>query len=202
MEAEVPGTLVALGEWSQRALFPLSKPDALDAGSVTLKSTVLLLDGVWRRETRVTLQPGSGGSEEAGGTDYPHDYPLDLGATASGTTITVGGQGALVRVTFFGAASDPYVVIGSNTYGIECSLGSGERAVIDPLRRREVGGSVYSVGRFGEVTNLFASRLRGAEGSGTYCFERLPAGELRVAWPQSMGVWLDIIEERGALPWS
>ena len=90
----------------------------------------------------------------------------------------------------------------SNRFGVNASAETGERIVIDPLGRHTVGSSVYKVGAFGERTNLFDSRVRGTEGSGSYVFATMPAGSLSVAWPQEFGVTLDTIEERGSLPWN
>ena len=74
--------------------------------------------------------------------------------------------------------------------------------MVDPLGRGGVGTSVYMIEEDGSVSNLYDARRRGAEGSGSYIFERMPAGAITVAWPQSFGVDVVTIEERGALSWS
>lgn len=166
--------------------------------------TFVTADPMWRRHTTVHLLPESGTEVVTTGLDYPHDYPFDYagGAASSVDSVTVGAGGALARITFFGACSHPYVRIGSNVYGVDAAAEAGERIVVDPTKRRVVGGSVYKVGVYGERTNLYAYRRRGASGSGSYIFEQLPPGELPVSWPQAYGVDIDVIEERLEPQWS
>lgn len=195
--------LIAWDEWEQRALVMGVTLDDLAHKSVKLSFTVLLLDGVWRKVTEIHLEPGSGGSETTTGLDYPTDFEFDFAGTSINQEISsLQSGGCKVGVIFFGACTNPYVRIGSYTYGVNATAAAGERIVIDPTMRHTVGKSIYKVGQFGEITNLYDARRRGAENSGLYVFQPLEAGTYQVSWPQTYGVTLRLIEERGVLPWN
>lgn len=171
--------------------------------SVTFYAT----DPVWRRTTTYHMLPSTGTTTEDSldyPTDYPHDYGGMIGTYGSRTIMSEGV--CSIGVTFFGPCANPYCRVASssltNTYGVDSSADSGERIVIDPLGKKVVGGSVYLVSSYGELTNLFDKRRSGVEGSGSYVFQRLPGGEMRVSWPQSYGIDVSVIEERTALPWT
>lgn len=144
--------------------------------------------------------------------DYPFDYGFDYAGTGmpaqAAATFEV-PTACAVRLTFFGPCVGPYASVTSdgpsgtmtNRYGVDSTAAEGERIVVDPLGVRTVGGSVYKVGTYGQRTNLFDKRVRGAEGSGTYAFQRLPAGTLSVTWPRTCALDVETIEERGSLPW-
>ena len=197
------GGVLHSGKWSQRAIVTGATVKKLKGGAVEVQFAIRLLDGFWQRVTKFALTPGSADDSTTTGLDYPTDFPFDYAGTSRSNQIaSVSSGGCSVRVTFFGPCVNPYVRIGSNVYAVNYTAGTGERIVIDPTKRRVVGGSIYLVGAFGEKTNLYDRRQRGTEGSGSYVFQRLPSGNLPVSWPQSYGVTLELIEERGALPWS
>lgn len=161
---------------------------------------------VWRRHTTAHLLPATG-TASGESLDYPHDHEFDYDSSGQSGTLPLSTDGGfLVGLTFFGPCQSPYVRLSSagfgNVYGVDATAFAGERIVIDPLGRRKPGGAVYKVGVDGERTNLYASRRTGASGSGSYVFERAPAGRLYVTWPQAFGVDVDVIEERGVLPWT
>lgn len=146
---------------------------------------------------RISSYRGARGTcEDSGGFDFAEDLAASRLEVAT-------KAGALARITFFGPCANPYVVIAGNVYGVTgASASFGEQIVIDPLGIRTPGAAVYHVGKYGETTNLYAKRRRGVEGSGSYAFERLPYGESYASWPQSFGVDIEVIEERGTPPWS
>lgn len=195
--------LTAFSDWKQSSIVVAEKLEAIGPDSVILECTALLLDGVWRKTTVIHLEPGAGSTPLDTGLDYPTDFEFDYHGTSPSSEIrTLSSGGCMVGITFFGSCSNPYVRIGANIYGVNASAAAGERIVIDPTKRHTVGRSVYRVGQFGEITNLYDSRRRGTEGSGTYIFQSLEAGTYDVSWPQSYGVDIALIEERGVLPWS
>lgn len=183
-----------------------------DAGGALCKLTLFSIDPTWRRITRHTLVAESGTDTSTTGLDYPTDYQFDYAGTSRGSSMQQfrADVPCSVRVTFYGPCTNPYVQVTStagrsttsNYYGVDASADAGERIVIDPMGRRSVGSSVYKVGAYGERTNLFDSRRRGVEGSGSYIFATMPAGDLMVSWPQGYAVDVETIEERGSLPWS
>lgn len=144
----------------------------------------------------LSYEGARGACEDSGGFDFAADFIASRLEVAT-------KAGALARITFFGPCANPYVVIAGNVYGVTgVSATFGERIVIDPLGIRTPGAAVYHVGKYGETTNLYSKRRRGVEGSGSYVFERLPYGESYASWPQSFGVDIEVIEERGTPPWS
>lgn len=185
----------------------------MDNGRVILVTlTLYATDPTWRRITKHSLVAESGTDTSTTGLDYPTDYEFDYAGTSRGSSMQQfrADVPCSVRVTFFGPCQNPYVQVtsasgkntSSNYYGVDSSADAGERIVIDPMGRRSVGSSVYKVGAYGERTNLFDSRRRGVEGSGSYVFATMPAGDLMVSWPQGYAVDVETIEERGSLPWS
>ncbi|WP_028263943.1 hypothetical protein [Atopobium fossor] len=196
------GELIACGDWKQRAYITGFDTSKVDGDYVEGKLTVVLLDGVWRKTKVHELLSRSGDQTSEYGLNYPHDYPFDFAYTQIGTNITFGTD-ALVRITFWGACKNPYIQIGTNIYAVEnVDVPSGARLVVDPTRIGEIGHSIELIGEFGQSENKFANRRRGAKGSGSYIFERVPRGPQTIAWGQSYGVTLEEIQERSEPPWS
>lgn len=205
------GTLVVNG-WSLRCVIKTGKGIRSSGGRVSMSLSIVATDPTWRRITKHSLVAESGTDTNTTGLDYPTDYEFDYAGTSRGSSMQQfrADVPCSVRVTFFGPCQNPYVQVtsasgkntSSNYYGVDASADAGERIVIDPMGRRSVGSSVYKVGAYGERTNLFDSRRRGVEGSGSYVFATMPAGDLMVSWPQGYAVDVETIEERGSLPWS
>lgn len=170
------------------------------------------VDPTWRRIIKYSFVPNSAsdGSGVLSGLDMPFDFEFDFAGSAMSSAMELLELSvkSVARITFFGACSNPYVRISSpdgalnNVYGVNAEVDFGERVVIDPLGRKTVGGSVYKIDASGRRTNLYNNRMRGIAGSGSYVFESLPPCSLFVSWPQSFGVDIETIEERGSLPWN
>lgn len=215
----VEGTLAA-GEgedrWELRCGIMSGDLIGASPGAVAYKLTLHAVEPVWRRTRTHVLLPwaGSGSGSATTGLDLGADMPFDLAGTIRDTasrTFDIGAE-CLVGLRFYGPCANPYATVTSddgaggsksNVYGVNATCEhEGDRIVVDPLGRGGIGTSVYMVEADGSTSNLYDSRRRGAEGSGSYIFERMPAGAITVAWPQSFGVDVVTIEERGALPWS
>lgn len=197
------GTLEDENGWVARCISNGLSIKRYVGDAFTLQIPLLFPDGCWRRSVVKHLRANTGTVHQSSGKDYPHDYGFDYQADSRSTTVEVSGAyGALLGITFFGACSNPYVSIAGNRYGVNADVDAYGRIVVDPLGRKKIGGSVFSVDRYGNKTNLYANRLRGYEGSGTYIFQRLKPGEHVVSWPQSISVDLEIIEERGTPSWN
>lgn len=197
-----PGRLISPNGWMQQAFVTKTTPSDIFLGSVIAKLTVVLLDGVWRKEVKHVLKPDTQALISGSGLDYPHDFDFDLGGSIPGKDMEF-IRDSKVRITFFGPCQDPYVRIGSNLYGVKgVTVAAGERVVIDPTLVGEYGRAIRLVGTYGTERNLFSKRIRGAKGSGSYAFEPVAGGYLPVSWPQTYGIDIDEIRERGGLPWS
>lgn len=205
VEMGKPGTLSS-GGWSQRAYVTKAKlSDVYRGGSCAATLTVVLLDGVWRRETTYQLLPNSGREMNNETIDYPHDYGHDYGTSSvSGVAIDVPGLTPCdLRLRVYGHAVSPYVRIGGNIYQVNVTVPEGAILTVDTTRKGSMqGDSVTLRGLYGDVTDVFSKRLRGAEGSGSYIYELVPPGPQAVSWPQSFGVDVTLIERRGGLPWT
>ena len=190
-----PGSLVWDGEWSTSAYVVRSEYKLAGRGGHQCELTVVLLDGVWRRETTTSYLPVSG----AGGEwlDYPTGYPRDYMSTPAPTTVLAPKWSeSPCRLTVYGPATDPAVTIGGNRYAADVELPAGSRLVIDGLAR-----TVEEVTATGLVVNRFSSARRGSGlGSGEYCFQPLPPGESALSWDGSFGFDLTVWEEEGEPP--
>ena len=106
IQAGTPGTLVYNGEWEQPAYIVGWKADEVFENGVSGNATFVLLEGVWRKFTRFTLERGSGSAVTLEGIDM--DAPtgegeLDLGFDFPGRstppTITLNPQSVTVGAT-------------------------------------------------------------------------------------------------------
>lgn len=189
-----PGAM-ASGEWEQRAYVTGMSPSDRYRGRGSVELTVVLLDGVWRRERTTSYLP----SAATGGDwlDYPHDAPYDYMATPAPEAVHGAEWGeSPCRLTIYGPATDPAVTIAGNRYAADLTLPAGSRLVIDGLAR-----TVEEVTSTGLVFNRFSSARRGSGlGSGEYCFQPVPPGESSLSWSGAFGFDLTIYEEEGEPP--
>lgn len=204
MDSGTPGAL-RVGDWRISCCLLGLDPEVVTRDSALWNVELYAPDPEWRRETTVSLLPGSGTEVSAETLDYPHDFAHDYGATStSGLVLDVPGPLPCdLRVTFYGYAVALYVRVGGNVYQVNVTVPAGGYLTIDPLRKASMAGdSVRLFGPYGDVADVFSKRTRGAEGSGSYIFEKVQPGQQQVTWPQSFGVDLTVIERRGSLPWT
>lgn len=159
--------------------------------------TVVVLEDVWRTERTYPFEMGYSGDSEW--LNYPHGYPYDFGPPPPEQGVDVPGYGAHpVRLTVYGPASNPYVIIAGNRYQVDVNVPSGGYLVVDGVSK-----TVEVVTQGGERTSAFDKALRGSgEGSGEYAFERVPSGYSAVSWPNSFGFDLTVYDEDGEPPWT
>lgn len=170
--------------------------------------------GYWHRTTTVHVGSNVSAGTVTTGLDFPTDLPFDLaGTSTTSVSRSVGNRGGrfLVGARFYGACSDPYVVVTSdvdgkktsNRYGVKASASAGEQIVIDPLNKDVAGEGVYLRTVYGKDNqNLFSKRVRGTKDSGSYIFQVLPCGYVSVAIPQDVVADISFIEESVIPPWS
>ena len=131
--------------------------------------------------------------------DYPHDYPMYYSKPTTGGQVNTG---SLVprkpRIIFYGAVTDPQIIIAGNKYKVTGSVASGARIEIDGKEK-----TVKLIAQDGTVTDKFANALRGSgEGGGEYIFEPIPPGEHEITWDGTFGVDVDWYDEVGEPPWN
>lgn len=201
-----PGRLVFDGEWSQRAYIAKSEPtEAYSSRGLRATLTALLLDGAWRREVDTDFFSARDEAGAGDWLDYPRDYPYDYGGSGVNRTVTVEGLvPAALRLEIYGPATNPRVTVTqgtwANVYAVDAEVPGGSRLVVDGSAFPK---TIKLVGTYGEETDLFPKGVRGeGAGSGSYCFEPLPAGTSSVAWDGSFGFLMRHYEEEGEPPWS
>ena len=195
--AGTPGTFDADG-WTTRAYVVKAEPQTITPTMVETQLTVVLLDGVWRRETTTHHDPRT---DAGSGLDYPHDYPHDYGGMSILDTVAnTSGMPQPIRLTIFGPCVNPYVIIGPNRYEVDVTIPASSRLEIDGTADAR---TVIMISDTGLRTNLFAKAVRGTgRGSGTYIFEPLPPGTSTISWAGGFEFDLTAIEERSEPPWT
>lgn len=194
-----PGTVEADG-WSQRCYVAGLSLKSRAGGAAVLSLELLLLDGVWRKAKTWQFLPSAGSGEVGEPHGYPYGYgygyPYDAGGSEG---IDVGGVSPCpARLTVYGPATSPSVTIGGNRYQVDVDVPDGAYLTVDG-----VAGTVYMVARNGYRTNCLGDAVLGSgEGSGSYIFERVPAGASSVGYSGAFGFDLDVYREEGAVPWT
>lgn len=199
VEMGTPGTIVTDSGWAQRALVPAVELGGTENGWASVTLTIALLDGRWHREVTRELLPASRMAVEW--LNLPTNPPYNLGGTRPAVELDTGwATPCPLRLTVWGPASSPSLRIGENTYSFGIDVPDGARLVADGTGARK---SITLIDVNGDATDRFDCGARGSGlGSGTYCFEPLPAGPLGVSWDGSFGVTLAWWQTRGGLPWS
>lgn len=196
---QMPGSLVYNGEWSQDVYVSKSEVQSVfhDQASVTL--TVILLDGAWHK---AHVKSFSVVHEDAQNDwlNLPTNFPYNLGITRPPKTLEVNSSSECpVKLTIYGSALQPRIVIGNNTYSFAITVPTSGRLVADGTRTRK---SITLVTELGDVSDRFDVGSRGTgKGSGNYCFEPLKQGFQSVSWDGTFGFDLEWWETRGGLPW-
>lgn len=193
-----PGTFHC-GDWFQRAYIV-----GYDASEITRthheeELEIVLLDGQWGKWNTLTLWP-TADDPSTTYLDLPVDAPFDLLPPAGASGITNASLlPSPVRLTFYGPAVSPYLLIGSNRYEIKATIPSGSRVVVD--------GSVWPrtiqmISAEGNITDIFSAGERGdGEGAGSYIFEKIKPGYSAIQWSGSFGIDVEWLTQEGGIPW-
>ncbi len=197
---QTPGSLVYNDEWSQDVYVSKSEVQSVfhDQASVTL--TVILLDGAWHK-THVKSFSVVHDDAQNDWLTLPTNFPYTLGITRPPKTLEVNSSSECpVKLTIYGSALQPRIVIGNNTYSFAITVPTGGRLVADGTRTRK---NITLVTELGDVSDRFDVGSRGTgKGSGNYCFEPLKQGFQSVSWDGTFGFDLEWWETRGGLPWT
>lgn len=161
--------------------------------------TVLALEQLWYRELVYHFDTTQSESSGYSFLDFPHDFPHDYssGKSKIKQVQNVSLSDANVTIRMYGAASNPYVNIAGNTYGVYATPKDGEYIEIDTKNQ-----TVELVKQFGERENMFAKRYAGGEGSGQYIFEKVPSGYLTASSDNTFKYDIVVQEFRSEPEWS
>ena len=186
-----PG-LLKVDDWSMRAYVVEAEPSKVTPTHVEQKLTVVMLDGVWRRA--ITTPFRVIGDGDYADLDWPHDYGHDwTGVVASKVIQNPGWTRLPVKLTIYGAAVNPAIMIGENIYEFDVTVPSGGLLVCDGISKTV---TLTDANGDGATNNAFAAAHRGdGIDSGEYCFQPLAAGQSTVAWDSGFGFDLTIYEE-------
>lgn len=196
IEAMEPGTLEVPGGWSLRCWVIGGAPTNywMDDRYAEFELTLLAEEPVWTREHETRFEPVQ---DEAGGIDYPFEFPFDFQPEAGAQSVSNAGMFAcdwLWRV--YGPATSPYVRIGTDLHKVNVDVPAGARLEVDSREH-----TVKVVMSDGTVEDAYADRERGGRGSGTYLFERVPEGDSTVAWDGTYAFDIVLYESRIAAPY-
>lgn len=196
LAANAEGTL-SIGEWQMTGAFTKSAKTNWwrQSEGVSYTLTFRAQNPYWVRINaqsfyRVTA-PGSA-------LDYPHDYPFDYGGSGqSGSIIADTVYDCDFRMIIYGAATNPYVIIGNTRYQINTALASGDILIIDTAKC-----IVEKRTEAGIVSNEFSNTPDASRGSGEYIFELIKPGASYMSWDGTFGFDLTIYERRDERAWS
>ena len=194
------GTLTVDGWW-QKCLVTHVEPKLAFRGFAQCTFRFLLLDGVWRHDLDTLHYWPTSASGGTADLDLPTDMPFDLaGGAKLDTLVNTSLLPRPWRMTIFGPATNPSIVIGGNTHQIDVTIPDGGYLTVDAIDGEK---AVTLVDQQGNRTNVFDKARRGTgQGSGEYIFERIPAGTSTLSWSNSFGFDLTVVEERSVPPWS
>ena len=194
--AKMPGAIHSDG-WYMRCYVKASRKDVywLTGAAAKYELTILADDPTWVREHTVHFTKG----DTAGGMNFPFTFPFNFGSPVSGTQ-QIENPGFIqspVRITVYGPASHPSVVIGGNRYEVECEVPAGGKLVIDGTEKKITVEDAY-----GSKENAFHLRRGNQyEGSGSYVFQRIAPGYQLVSWNGSFAFDATVYEQRGEKRW-
>lgn len=120
--------------------------------------------------------------------DFPFDFPFDFTAPAIGE-MTVKSDfpfASEFEMVIFGPAVNPHVTINGYGYVLYTTIPSGAYVVIDSRKH-----TIMQFNTDGTQSNLF--NLRNKTDS---VFQKIPGGNLNIAWDASFGVNITIHRER------
>ena len=165
----------------------ITMPDVFDGATVEVIAEVTpTITAEWKLVNVVYL-------------DYPHDYQYDYMESSSSTEITTSVlTPSDVRITIFGAVSNPYIIVGDNRYQVNVNVPAGGYLVIDG-RDKTITLTLAD----GTQQNAFGYGVRGSGmGGGAYIFEPIKGGAQSVQWSGAFGFDLAWYEDEGEPPWS
>lgn len=193
--AAEPGRLYIDG-WYLKCIAVSSRKDLHWLTDMAAKCELGLLtdDPVWTKEHSFSMPKDGTGT----GLNFPHNFPYNFAGSKEASYINNPGiMGAPVRMTVYGPASNPYVIVGKNRYEIEAEVKSGGKLVIDGTEK-----TITLYDEYGNAENAFSKR-RGVQrqGSGSYVFQPVAPGENLVSWNGSFAFDVVLFEQRSERRW-
>ncbi|VDN22546.1 unnamed protein product [Cylicostephanus goldi] len=198
IETKTPGTL-SVGDWDMRCWIVGGEPTEywLDDRISEFVLKILTDDPVWTKTTSLSFSPLSPEDQKKiSGLDYPHDFSYDYVSDILTQVVFNGSPG---KADFLwrahGPIVNPEIKVGDNLYKVYVTI--PDRAYLEIDSREKTIILVDADVR----KNFYAYREKGAPGSGTYIFEKLPTGKTSVTWNRKFGFDLVVYETRSTPPY-
>ena len=151
-------------------------------------------DPVWTREAAFEFKKVAGTGDSTG-LDYPFDYPFDYSSSGVSSQIASPFPApSACRITVYGPAVSPYVIIAGNRYQVDATVPDGGLLVVDGLAR-----TITVSNADGQKMNAFSAGVRE---DGANVFAKVPAGTHPVSWGGAFGFDVALIEERSEPAWA
>lgn len=190
---------VSVNGWSLRCYVVAREADNwwFDGRFFEVTLTLLVPSREWRRETVRHFEPSD--AEESGSLDFPFDFPFDfkVGSGRNRVIENAGISDADLLLRFYGPCESPSATIGGNVYGVNVSVPDGAYAEVDTEAM-----TAELVGKYGDRSNVFPSRVAGGEGSGSYIFQKLGSGTHSVSSRSDIEFDVVVVEHRSEPEWS
>lgn len=140
----------------------------------------------WIQDLNIELAKGD--SASSGFLDFPYDYAYDYTAPVMGQKIipSTFPFESEFRMVIYGEAVNPRIVVNEYAYVLNLTVPAGSYVVIDSRAK-----TIMMYGQTGQQTNVFDYRNKSDS-----VFQKMPAGNLNIAWDSSYGVDLTIYRER------
>lgn len=158
----------------------------------TREVTVLAVEPFWCNEVTTMINPASGEPDDTG-KKYNYNYAYRYGTGLSaGSVFNEHYAPAPAIITVFGAASNPSIIIGGNTYAVDTILTASDYMVID-----QVNHEIYKVAENGARTNLFNSRNKAYN-----IFAPIATGESAIVYSGEYAIQITLVQQRTELLWT
>lgn len=168
----------------------------LDDRFYEVELTLLVEDPGWVLERERRFVPETG-SDSGPGEDFPFDFPVEFKRERLSKYVE---NEAMFPCDFlwrvYGPATAPYIRIAGNLYKVNVDLSLGDRLEVSSADR-----TIRVVNQSGVATDAYGSREKGAEGSGSYVFQKIPAGDSSLAWDNSFAFDLVTYDVVTQCPW-
>lgn len=170
------------------------KPSHLkNSNFATRNVTVLAVEPFWCTPVTVNINPSTAQQTNENGKKFNLRYAYRYGTGVSGATIINNHYSvAPAVITFFGPASNPSITIAGVTYGVNETLTSTDRLVIDQTTHK-----IYTVSETGVQTNVFNSRNKEYD-----IFTPIPVGANIIVYSGDFVVQVIMIQQRSELKWT
>lgn len=140
----------------------------------------------WVQDAHVSLPVSS--VTESAFLDYEYDYEYDYSAPVIGTKVVKSDFpfASEFKMVIFGLAVNPRITINGYPYVMNVTIPQGAYVVIDSRTK-----SITQYNNDGTQSNMFNYRNKVNS-----IFEKIPGGNLTIAWDASFGVDITIFRER------